>query len=237
MLLRTYYSIGLFHFKNIERYAQYLDLITSSNIIGYESDLFICNCTTNRIGLSCEYELFSDLFTLVQVFQFQLSRPAERNNEIPACFVDEIQCNAGMLCLEWRQVCDSIINCDNGADEINCHLLEFYNCASDEFQCRNGMCIPLEFLFDGSIDCMDTSDEQEMFNTLTFSERCPLKSTLECDERLCSKNEFSCGDGQCVHWSNLIHHRETCRNYRDVVYRCESVPRMGRGINGICSLH
>ncbi|CAF4221559.1 unnamed protein product, partial [Rotaria magnacalcarata] len=215
---------------DIERYARYLDSLDTFD----DKKNLICNCSLNRIGFGCKYELFSDLFTIEAVVEFQLSRPAERLNEIPACIVDGIECNAGALCLEWRQVCDGIVNCDNGADETNCHFLEFHQCSLDEFQCRNRMCIPLEFLFDGLIDCMDASDEQEIFTTLIHLYKCPSKSAWECDEHFCDKNEFSCGDGQCIHWSNLLNHQESCKNYRDIAYRCELIPRMVTMANGIC---
>ncbi|CAF1935185.1 unnamed protein product [Rotaria magnacalcarata] len=217
-------------FEDIERYARYLDSLDTFD----DKKNLICNCSLNRIGFGCKYELFSDLFTIEAVVEFQLSRPAERLNEIPACIVDGIECNAGALCLEWRQVCDGIVNCDNGADETNCHFLEFHQCSLDEFQCRNRMCIPLEFLFDGLIDCMDASDEQEIFTTLIHLYKCPSKSAWECDEHFCDKNEFSCGDGQCIHWSNLLNHQESCKNYRDIAYRCELIPRMVTMANGIC---
>jgi hypothetical protein len=81
---------------------------------------------------------------------------------------------------------------------------------------------------------MDTSDEQEIFTTLIHLYKCPSKSAWECDEHFCDKNEFSCGDGQCIHWSNLLHHQESCKNYRDIAYRCEFIPKMVTMANGIC---
>lgn len=173
--------------ENVEQYSSYVDSITFSNNVESMRDRFICNCTTHHIGSRCEYALPEEFLTVKEAFEFQLSRAAERHNEIQACLVDGVPCNAGLLCLEWRQICDGIINCENGVDEIDCHLLEFYECASNEFQCRNGMCIPLEFLFDGLVDCTDTSDEQEMLNLAMFSRQCPETSALECDERVCSK--------------------------------------------------
>jgi hypothetical protein len=80
-------------------------------------------------------------------------------------------CNSDVIYLEWRQICDGIVNCLDASDEFNCHLLELNKCEIDEFQCRNGMCIPIELLFDVTLDCIDLSDE-----------------------RLCRKDQFSCGN-------------------------------------------
>ncbi|CAF2803590.1 unnamed protein product [Rotaria sp. Silwood2] len=213
-------------FDLVERYADYLNTgLTNS---------FICNCTSNRIGSSCQYMLFCDLRTISEVLKKQLLNPKERESERAACLIDGIKCNAGLLCLEWRQVCDGIPHCDNGIDEAECYLLEFQQCASDEFQCRNSMCIPVEFLFDGTVDCMDRSDEQEIGRIRELVATCPTKSTFECDERLCRKDEFSCGDGQCIPWSNLIHHQDSCKNGRDAAYHCETIKNFATMPSGVC---
>ncbi|CAF4427039.1 unnamed protein product, partial [Rotaria sp. Silwood2] len=155
--------------------------------------------------------------------QLNSNSEIQKESELPASFVDEISCNTSSLNLEWRQICDGIVNCQNAADELDCHLLEFNKCNTDEFQCRNGMCIPKEFLFDAVLDCMDLSDEQELSDIYQVYNRCPKMSTMECDERLCRKDEFSCGDGQCIKWSSIIdHHHVSCENWRDATYFCET---------------
>lgn len=182
-----------------------------------------CNCTNqDRFGTHCEY--IRPNGNLAEWLAQQSERPQQRVAEKMACFGDDeyFRCNAGLPCLEWRQVCDGIMHCDDGTDERDCEKLEFNRCASDEFQCRNGMCIPHTFLFDGTIDCLDMTDEQENSVVREIFEKCPEKSSLECDERLCRKDEFSCGDGSCVPWSNLFHHRRSCDNLRDMFYRCET---------------
>lgn len=203
---------------NVERYVRFLQRSTENNFILENETL--CNCSGNNLGVDCLYERAIES-TIEEVLLWQLSRPLERNMGVITCFIDGIQCNAGLLCLEWRQICDGIMQCEDGIDEANCHVLEFYRCASNEFQCHNGMCIPEEFLFDGMLDCMDKSDEQDIWSTVSHFASCPRKSKYDCDEHLCRKNEFSCGDGQCVHWTNLIHHGNPCQNRRDAFYRCE----------------
>ena len=46
-----------------------------------------------------------------------------------ACFVDGIHCNVGLICLDWRQVCDGIMQCED-TSAVTClipteNLLDF----------------------------------------------------------------------------------------------------------------
>lgn len=221
---------------NIERYSRFLQESSEGNSV-LENET-ICNCSSNQFGVDCSYESVTDS-TIGEVLNEQLLSPWQRTMQITACFVDGIQCNAGLLCLEWRQVCDGIVQCEDGIDEFNCDLLEFHHCASDEFQYRNGMCISQEFLFDGTIDCMDKSDEQEIPSIFGYLATCPIKPKFDCDEFLCKKSEFSCGDGQCVPWTSVINHEQPCENRRDAFYRCEILVEKARlftSHNGLCTI-
>ena len=51
---------------------------------------------------------------------------------------------------------------------------------------------------------MDSSDEQESSKVYTKLHMCSKQSMWGCDERICRKGQFSCGDGQCVHSSAII---------------------------------
>ncbi len=222
---------------NVERYGRFLQKSSEDNNFILEGET-ICNCSSNHFGADCLYERVKGS-TIAEVLSEQLSRPTERQMEIIACYVDGIHCNAGLLCLEWRQICDGIMQCEDGIDETNCHLLEFHRCAPNEFQCHNGMCIPEEFLFDGMIDCMDKSDEQETWFIINIFVPCPTKSKFDCDELLCKKSEFSCGNGQCIHWTNVINHQQPCQNRRDAFYRCETLPdekQFSTFDSGICRI-
>ncbi|CAF1516012.1 unnamed protein product, partial [Adineta steineri] len=142
-----------------------------------------------------------------------------------------------MPILEWRQICDGTVHCTDGQDEFNCHLLELNQCEYDEFQCRNGMCVPKEFLFDAVFDCMDLSDEQELPETYARFDLCRIETKLECDERVCRKDQFSCGNGLCIPWLTLILGEYGCENYRDVAHRCETIDSLASNPKvyvGIC---
>ena len=56
----------------------------------------------------------------------------------------------------------------------------FLGCASDEFQCNNGNCIPSRWISDGDNDCGDWSDEHgagEM-NFICFNYQTSRNKTL-----------------------------------------------------------
>lgn len=38
------------------------------------------------------------------------------------------------------------------------------NCTDDQFECRNGLCVPKSWRCDGENDCRDYSDEEECGN-------------------------------------------------------------------------
>jgi hypothetical protein len=138
-----------------------------------------------------------------------------------------LQCNSA-ICLDWREICNGIFNCENGEDEPEeCRLLEINECEENEYRCRFGMCIPKTFLRDFSLDCMDLSDEKP--NTFPLEggyPSCFQSSELVCDFRRCDADEFSCGDGQCLYLTDWNRHRVSfmqitgvCNNGRDLYLR------------------
>ncbi|CAF4083547.1 unnamed protein product [Adineta steineri] len=143
------------------------------------------------------------------------------NYETLTRLVDGIICPGADIFLEWRHVCDGFTQCANGADELDCHLLEFFKCETDEFQCRNGLCIPIEFAFDATPDCMDSSDEQALVEPYRRYYQCTGGSTVGCHDRLCHKDQFSCGNGEYVPWSAILNDQNNCVNFRNIAYICE----------------
>ena len=93
-----------------------------------------------------------------------------------------LKCDFGLLCLDWRDICDGLQQCMSGLDEENCDKLEFNEREDDEYRCMNGMCIPDEYFLDGEYDCMDMSDEKEAFDDA----KCPYQSaSMDCEDRVC----------------------------------------------------
>ncbi|CAB3407219.1 unnamed protein product [Caenorhabditis bovis] len=55
-------------------------------------------------------------------------------------------------------LCDGIVDCADGFDELNCASLDRV-CPSNQWMCNNGQCIETSRLCDSSVDCVDGSDE------------------------------------------------------------------------------
>ena len=119
----------------------------------FNEDDFLCNCTRQgTFGKHCEYELFHDTKTFHQSIyvQFDLKGDVIENQRQAAIVCYELlSCDFGLLCLDWRDICDREQHCRDGLDEENCDKLEFNECELDEYRCSNGMCIPEMYFLDG----------------------------------------------------------------------------------------
>ncbi len=114
---------------------------------------FLCNCTQQgTFGKYCEYQMPFDKSSFSNALQLPLSPEVYLmgHQEWGAiwCYTT-LNCFYGMLCLDWRDICDHYQNCMDGIDEENCDKLEFNECEDNEYRCTNGMCIPEEYWLDG----------------------------------------------------------------------------------------
>ena len=216
----------LHHWKSsldkAEEYAHYLENGHKSKETTSE---YLCQCHDGAsFGPRCEYRLpaGNDLDLTVYAKFHEKSKKLMYNGDI-VCYTT-IECNSGLLCLDWRDICDGRQQCMSGQDEENCDKLEFNECEDDEYRCENGMCIPDEYFLDGEYDCMDLSDEREPMNDT----QCPFQAvSVDCDDRICSRNRWSCGDGQCISAQARFPisgaENVSCMNRRDQFFWCESV--------------
>ena len=115
---------------------------------------FLCHCTHSRtFGKYCEYQLTHEANSFEASQKSQLSfryhnaRYHQDFGDI-VCY-KTLSCNSGLLCLDWRDICNREQQCENGWDEENCDKLEFNECEDDEYRCINGMCISEEYWLDG----------------------------------------------------------------------------------------
>ncbi|XP_050359445.1 modular serine protease-like [Nymphalis io] len=72
-------------------------------------------------------------------------------------------------------------------------------CASDEFTCQDGGCVPLNSLCDGNRDCFDGADELScdgILNPLQIEDITLNRSKRQASS--CRKNQWQCRDGTCI---------------------------------------
>ena len=205
--------------ERVDRYAHYL----RQPLDAKEGDTQLCQCLDPQsFGKNCEYKLpLGNTVSDVVKAKFSVTSGKLMYVGEIVCY-STLKCDFGLLCLDWRDICDGVQQCMFGLDEENCDKLEFNECEEDEYRCMNGMCIPDEYFLDGDYDCMDMSDEKGPFNNTL----CPYHSaSVDCDDRVCPPNRWSCGDGQCIierifagTWLQSV---TPCLNRRDQFFWCE----------------
>jgi hypothetical protein len=148
-----------------------------------------------------------------------------------------LSCDSGLLCLDWREICDGVQQCMSGVDERDCEILEMNICHDNEYRCMNGMCIPDQYFLDGEFDCLDWSDALQ----LKKDENCTNEAaSVTCDDRMCPPHQWSCGDGQCIADRFAVQkptRSGTCQSRRDSFFLCEThhTQIMWTMNNGRCS--
>ncbi|XP_034139577.1 basement membrane-specific heparan sulfate proteoglycan core protein isoform X23 [Drosophila guanche] len=109
------------------------------------------------------------------------------------CKDHEFLCFDRQFCINATQHCDGYYDCKDFSDEQNC-----IGCASNQFRCHNGDCIPYSSTCDGVPQCRDGSDE------------------LECGGSLeCLPNQFRCNNGQCVSATVRCNGKTDCQDSSD----------------------
>ncbi len=147
--------------SSVEKADEYAAIYYSnySSLESVDRQQFLCRCIHPGVfGRYCEYQLTheSDSFEVSHNLQV-IDRAAllvyhQIYGDI-VCYTT-LSCKSGLLCLDWRDICDGEQQCENGWDEENCDKLEFNECEEDEYRCNNGMCIPEECWLDGEYICI-----------------------------------------------------------------------------------
>ncbi|CAF1528134.1 unnamed protein product [Rotaria sordida] len=209
--------------SSIEKVEQYYLYMKYSS----ESDELLCECThPQSFGKNCEYRLLIGTMLKETIdWEVQMKYDNEWETQMHGdiiCYTT-LKCNYGLLCLDWREICDGAQQCMFGIDEENCDFIEFNECKNDEYRCMNGMCIPDQYFLDGQFDCLDWSDEIQYF----LDTRCALEeASCKCGDRLCPPNQWSCGDEVCIYdrfsFQKLVTRHFPCENRPDQYYLCET---------------
>ena len=119
-----------------------------------EIEHFLCHCTrSGTFDKYCQYQLThgANSFEASQISQVNIrsNYPSYHQQFGSIVCYKTLSCNSGLLCLDWRDICNHEQQCENGWDEENCDRLEFNECEEDEYRCTNGMCISEEYWLDG----------------------------------------------------------------------------------------
>jgi hypothetical protein len=211
--------------EKAEEYAHYKNQRQSNETVSSD-EKYLCECINPQsFGKHCEYLLpMGTTFYETIAWEIEMKTnntwDMQRYSDI-VCYTTLI-CNSGLLCLDWRDICDGFQHCMYGYDEENCDKLEFNECEDDEYRCVNGMCIPDQYFLDGEHDCADLTDEKQRFDNT----KCTFQpASYECDDRVCYRSQWSCGDGQCIPSRLEFQYYEVstqCNSLREQYHMCET---------------
>jgi hypothetical protein len=174
----------------IQSYQFYLNQVSNSNYSSSLATRLFYNCTSPRFGPLCQYS-FDDSMPYHSSLN-EIISDYYRNQYNPTsltCYI-HLVCNrgSGFVCLDWSEICDGIIDCENGIDEQHCWQLEINECKDNEYRCNNGQCIPKIFLDDSptALECLDGSDVFRNKNRVARSLRSP--PTITTEDVICSRD-------------------------------------------------
>ncbi|CAF1403365.1 unnamed protein product [Adineta ricciae] len=217
-----------------EEYEYYLNNPSS------ETDFFpFHNCTFPWFGVFCQYtfdfDTNSSIADIVEAI-FQAREGLEYQIHNLSCYT-HLECIRGPypMCLDWREICDGSQDCLNGMDEVDCWKMEMNICGKHEYQCRNGQCIPEEYLLDDlwNSECLDNTDELVMHLPML---KCITDPAMRCEDRMCPSlrhsTSFACGDGQCVQANQVANHQ--CQNGRDLLWAKSLIDHTMKSLDEPC---
>ena len=133
-----------------------------------DKDQYYCNCSAlSRFGKFCQYDIDTKGETRNLGWLLQPNRrtlPNEETDDYFTCYIG-IRCQTNLFCLDWRQICNGIVDCDQGQDEPFdlCSQMESNECdPKTQFRCQNGMCVPMSRAFKREGGCLDQSDRRTL---------------------------------------------------------------------------
>ncbi|CAF1626026.1 unnamed protein product, partial [Adineta ricciae] len=167
----------------VEYYQMFLENVSQSSLC--EKEMLFYNCTSNWFGPFCRFRF--DLTpgqSLDQIIYFYFRNRPFVTTDTKITYYKDHNCMSVSSYLDWRDICNKKMDCLDGSDESNCWQLEINECASNEYRCYNGQCIPEDFAFDDEMnpDCQDGTDE--IYHAFQYS-FCYNDPTFRCKESTC----------------------------------------------------
>ncbi|CAF0722408.1 unnamed protein product [Adineta steineri] len=186
-----YWSIPIDIIENYQRYVNQLSIGDNTSSIMMMGTQLLYNCTSPRFGPQCQYSLDNYISTdvsLNEIINSYYVQPYE--SKILTCYI-HLQCNRGLIsvCLDWSEICDGRIDCDDGSDEEHCWIIMNNKCKDNEYRCNNGQCISKIFVNDSldSFDCLDRSDGHQISSIyFQYNNTLPI---FENEDIICSWRE------------------------------------------------
>jgi len=110
------------------------------------------------------------------------------------CSPSMFQCVTSHQCILLRWKCDGMNDCPDGSDEFGCATTRPTACATHEFKCRDGTCIPSWQVCDYTAQCYHGDDESNCTYSTTTARLTTTPYNLTCmhDEFLCNGTRNVC---------------------------------------------
>ncbi|CAF3944718.1 unnamed protein product [Adineta steineri] len=172
-----------------------------------ESNETLYNCTEPWFGPRCQYSFpsggrrsFNQIVEEAFGQRTAFPEASEVTVQVPCYVLLECHRNGQSWCLDWREVCNGIVDCfDEGLDEEYCFDMKATDIGENEYRCHNGLCTSSELQEEGEGNADRLHRSNEVLDGFNIKP-CFQDSTFRCEEHSCTAHEgtFPCGDGQCV---------------------------------------